>query len=204
MPQYMFTECAINECPRTPRPQGRLCEMHYSRIRRHGDPHRAIPHKERAFRRRSLIERLYAKVDKAGPVPDKRPDLGPCWLWTGYRNAGGYGWISRGIWKGGSVFAHRAAYEHENGPIPAGLVLDHLCRVRHCVRPSHLEPVTDEVNLKRGAGPTATNPLKTHCLRGHAYTPENTHYSSRGWRSCITCRRERRKVDRPTQPAPAP
>lgn len=87
------------------------------------------------------------KVDKDGPVPDYRPDLGPCWLWTGATNSDGYGhlWVD-GRWPP----AHRVAYEQLIGAIPDLLVLDHLCRVTQCVNPSHLEPVTNQVNILRG------------------------------------------------------
>lgn len=76
-----------------------------------------------------------------------RPDLGPCWLWTGSINVGGYAQVRRGD---RLMVGHRYAYEHEVGPIPDGLDLDHLCRVRHCVNPTHVEPATRSVNLKRG------------------------------------------------------
>ena len=69
--------------------------------------------------------------------------------------------------------AHKMMYEHVNGPVPEGLELDHLCHVRHCVNPAHLEAVTHAENVKRGeAG--LHNPDKTHCPNGHAYTAENT------------------------------
>ena len=84
--------------------------------------------------------------------------------------------------------AHRVAYEWSLGEIPEGLDLDHLCRVRNCVNPSHLEPVTRQENLRRGIG----NPHKhkTHCPRRHEYNEENTYYDSkRNKRQCRVCRR---------------
>jgi len=83
------------------------------------------------------------------------------------------------------------AYELECGPIPDGLVLDHLCRVRACVRPGHLEAVTQRVNLLRGRTIQAANAAKTHCLRGHRFDSENTYVTSLGQRRCITCKRMR-------------
>lgn len=70
-----------------------------------------------------------------------------CWLWTGAFNPHGYG-IARNV--GGSTLVHRISYEHNVGPIPEGLFLDHLCRVRACCNPAHLEPVTDLENKVRG------------------------------------------------------
>jgi hypothetical protein len=83
--------------------------------------------------------------------------------------------------------AHRVAFEWLVGPVPKGLVLDHLCRNRGCVNPSHLEPVTQQVNTLRGAGPAARNANKAHCKWGHEFTPENTGVDKRGKRWCKTC-----------------
>ena len=75
------------------------------------------------------------------------------------------------------------------GPIPEGLTLDHLCRVRACVNPAHLEPVTLRENtLRSPSAPTAINARKTECLRGHAFTPENT-WVHRSRRCCRECKR---------------
>ena len=70
-----------------------------------------------------------------------------CWLWTGGRR-GGYGRIK--LAETGTVDAHRLSYEHHIGPIPDGLVIDHLCRNRSCINPAHLEPVTTAENIRRG------------------------------------------------------
>jgi hypothetical protein len=116
-----------------------------------------------------------------------------CWLWTGTTGRDGYGKIgvkrADGTWR--SLRAHRVSYEIHVGPIPDGLHLDHLCRNRRCVRPDHLEPVTNRVNSLRGAGACAVNAVKTHCRRGHEYTPANTitkltKYGTPG-RECRTC-----------------
>lgn len=115
-----------------------------------------------------VATRFWSKVNKNGPVPDYRPDLGPCWLWTagtnGLTERNGYGriWVVDR-----DVLAHRWSYEALVGPIPEGLELDHLCRVHLCVRPSHLEPVTTRVNNLRGTSVAAVNALKTHCPQGH-------------------------------------
>ncbi len=71
-----------------------------------------------------------------------------CWLFTEYKNPGGYGRVRL---RGRKTLAHRAAYELVRGPIPEGLTLDHLCRNRICVNPAHLEPVTGSENTRRAA-----------------------------------------------------
>lgn len=75
-----------------------------------------------------------------------------CWLWDGNISGSGYGYLSQRVGAEGrpaSVYAHRMAYEMFVGEVPAGLEVDHLCRVRSCVRPDHLEPVTHAENVRR-------------------------------------------------------
>ncbi len=91
-----------------------------------------------------------------------------------------------------SAKSHRVVYEALVGPIPEGLVLDHLCRVLNCVNPNHLEPVTHQENVRRGVGPTAVNSQKTHCPQNHEYTKENTYYGN-GSRYCKICLSVKRK-----------
>lgn len=107
--------------------------------------------------------RFWAKVNKDGPVPKARPDLGPCWIWTGYVSPeNGYGQF---MVRNGTRLPHRIAYEYLVGPIPKGLVLDHLCHTadptcravaecphRRCCNPAHTEPVTPRTNIARGNG----------------------------------------------------
>lgn len=90
-------------------------------------------------RRRPPTERFWSKVDKDGI----------CWLWRGAIGANGYG-AFRGP-DGKTTTAHKFAYEALVGPVPSGLHLDHLCRIRSCVRPDHLEPVTPALNVRRAA-----------------------------------------------------
>lgn len=106
-----------------------------------------------------------------------------CWLWCGKVTARGYGSYS-------NFAAHRIAYTIACGPIPDGLELDHLCRTPLCVNPHHLEPVSGAENIRRGYSPTAINARKTHCPKGHPYTPETLRNDKRGYRGCEICRRE--------------
>ena len=110
-----------------------------------------------------------------------------CWLWIKALDRYGYGQINI---RGRSLRAHRVVFEEAKGPIPAGLVLDHKCRIRSCVNPDHLEPVTVAENLMRGEGPAAQAARKTHCIHGHAFAPENTrvYKNVKGWvRQCREC-----------------
>ena len=126
-----------------------------------------------------------------------------CWLWTAGTD-GRYGifQIRR------SIKAHRFAYEDEVGPIPDGLVLDHLCAVKRCVNPAHLEPVTQAENLRRAGIPGpglkrgAAQRAKTHCAQGHPYDNNNTLWTPQGYRRCRECNRldlqRRRRADSPS------
>lgn len=112
-----------------------------------------------------------------------------CWLWLGVLTKSGYG----RVYSGGSLkMAHRVSFEMHVGEIPAGLDLDHLCRVRCCVNPEHLEPVTRKENIRRGVGVGKANKAKLCCPRGHLYDSANTEIESHGWRRCRACIRERR------------
>jgi HNH endonuclease len=133
------------------------------------------------------IERFWTKVDRHGP--------NDCWPWRAKTTANGYGlfWADDRF-----VMAHRFVYELLIGPIPDGLQLDHLCRTRSCVNPSHLEPVTSRENTIRGDSPTLTSERRreqTHCIHGHLLDEANTYVAGRGdgyeRRGCRTCHRER-------------
>jgi hypothetical protein len=111
-----------------------------------------------------------------------------CWRWDAGFTPEGYGkfWLD-----GRTRLAHRLIYELERGPIPDGLVIDHLCRNRGCVNPEHMEPVTNRANLLRGNTLAAGNLAKTHCRNGHEYNDANTYRPPDGSRMCRVCKRAR-------------
>lgn len=101
----------------------------------------------------------------------------------------GYGHLRVGGRGEGMICVHRFAYELLVGPIPAGLTLDHLCRNRACVNPTHLEPVTCRDNLLRGESFSAMNAKVASCPQGHLYDLVNTYYRpDRYGRQCRICR----------------
>jgi hypothetical protein len=130
---------------------------------------------------KTAIQRFEEKYE---PIPESG-----CWLWTAYTNSWGYGYFRfNGRWGR----AHRFSYEYFVGEIPKGLGLDHLCRVRNCVNPDHLEPVTNRENALRGEG-GGNMSKRTKCPQGHKYSGENLIIRSvntgRGIiRECRSCR----------------
>ena len=129
-----------------------------------------------------IQERFWSKVNK-------QTDNG-CWLWTGEKLKG-YGrfrfWVAAK--KSKRVYAHRFAWEQVRGSIPDGMQIDHLCRVRSCVNPDHLEVVTPRENNLRGMSPSAITYRTGVCKRGHVLTDDNIHTYSNGYRTCLSCLR---------------
>lgn len=125
------------------------------------------------------IERFWARVEPTGF----------CWLWTAGCFESGYGQVK---WFNRSRKAHQVAWELLVGPVPEGLEPDHLCRVRNCINPDHIEWVTHAENTARAhmaRGAASRNGRKTHCKLGHEFTPENTRIDPKGRRVCRACHR---------------
>jgi hypothetical protein len=127
-------------------------------------------------------DRFWSKVEVGGD----------CWDWVGGKFNNGYGsfWVKE---RGNNRVAHQVSYELLVGPIPDGLELDHLCRNRGCVRPTHLEAVTSRINLLRGSTLAAKNAAKTECDHGHPFDEANTLHGPKGQRFCRTCARDRQR-----------
>ncbi|MEU0831252.1 HNH endonuclease signature motif containing protein [Streptomyces sp. NPDC005969] len=168
-----MNECTIEGCGGSLKASG-LCNKHYLRLKRHGSPRGGGPQ-----RYPNDQERLWSQVER---TPG-------CWLWTGSTTQG-YGYVQ---WQGARRRVHRVVYELLVGPITEGTELDHLCRIRHCCNPAHLEAVTRRVNNARGLSPTAKNRRKTHCPAGHEY---DIRLERRGGveRRCSRCEKAKRRA----------
>lgn len=162
------TACLVERCDRRAQKRG-MCHRHYEFWRRHGE-----------------VPTLRDDLGRFLALTDKTPE---CWNWKG-ATLRGYG---RFRYFGHYIQAHRAAWLLLVGPIPESLELDHLCRNRSCVNPSHLEPVTGRENKLRGDTVNARNAHKSECLRGHPLSGENLYVGPDGKRQCRMCGRERVK-----------
>lgn len=167
--------CSVEDCTDGVKARG-WCGKHYARWLRYGDlnfnalPARGMPPVDRIA--------LYVNAE------------GDCWLWSGARDDTGYGDVT---YQGKSWKAHRWVWSVMVGPIPEGMTIDHLCRVRHCVNPDHLEVVTQGVNTLRGYGPAGRHARTRECPKGHPYDAENTYRFPDGRRDCRTCRAASRR-----------
>jgi hypothetical protein len=133
------------------------------------------------MKKMNVAEKFWSRVNKTEK----------CWLWQGCLT-NGYGKICS---KKKAIRAHRFAFEQLKGPIPKGMQLDHLCRVRNCVRPDHLEIVTGAENSRRGVGFAGINAQRKYCKSGHQFTEKNTYRNpTNGQRTCRACHKKRNKA----------
>jgi hypothetical protein len=175
--------CAVPECAK-PRHGRGVCRSHYMQCWRG------------KFAWPVYTSTAPTKADRFWSKVDRRDDS-ECWPWLASFFPNGYGQF-------GHVGAHRASYEINVGPIPAGLVIDHTCGQRYCVNPRHLEPVTQQVNAQRGyVGSVAAvaqrdrSQARTHCINQHELTTENVYVTPKeGWRQCRACKRQTRNARR--------
>lgn len=108
-----------------------------------------------------------------------------CWVWTASLTYAGYGRL--GVPELGTNLAHRIGWMLYRGPIPEGLVIDHMCRVRCCVNPDHLRVVTKRINSTENSRSVwALNAKKTHCPKGHPYQGPNLIRLAKS-RACRIC-----------------
>jgi hypothetical protein len=187
--------CSVEGCEKPRQHQRRMCGMHRRRRDRHGDPHYTPD--QRIYE--ATIERFWAQVNKTDS----------CWLWTGETQRG-YGRFGNVTVPSGS--AHRFAWFITNGQIPDGLEIDHLCHTldptcaggiscphRACVNPSHLEPVTPQVNTLRSKSPSADNARKEVCPKcggDYAVAKRGARKPGRWCPPCHSERRRQRKAER--------
>src|SRR6478736_10003428 len=127
-----------------------------------------------------LEARFWSKVDVGSPLQ--------CWGWKGRLSGKGYGQFD--MPDGRQARSHRIAYALKKGEIPIGMVVDHICRTRHCCNPSHLRAVSNAENVLSGIGVTADNSRKTHCLNGHELSGWNL-MPKVGGRECRRCAYDR-------------
>jgi hypothetical protein len=162
MTAHTIRSCGFCGGPLTPKPYPRdFCSL-------------ACSNKSRT---RPEADRFWEKVE---------PQITGCWLWMAGLTEAGYGQFGTSLGCG-RIDSHRWSYLYLIGPIPTHLELDHLCRVRACVNPMHLEAVTSWENNSRSESVSAINLRKTHCLRGHPFSGTNLLIYADGARYCRIC-----------------
>ncbi len=123
-----------------------------------------------------------------------------CWEWTAGCFSNGYGAFA--VSRSRTTQAHRWSYEWFIGPIPAKTEIDHLCAMRRCVNPNHLEAVAHALNMERSKV-GAPRRLQTLCFHGHPLTEANVWRRSNGQRQCRECNRIRQQATRDRKKANA-
>jgi hypothetical protein len=185
--------CSVDGCGSRPTCKG-FCNPHYQRFYRHGDP--LGGKRPNGQYVRATPANFWHRVDRAGPAVPGRPEMGPCWLWTGRIDIGGYGVFGGKDRKPGR--AHRWSWEQDKGiPLHPDAEIDHLCHTlnltcpggrcahRSCVNPDHLEPVSHHENALR-----SVRARTGKCQFGHDLVIVG-YRSGNPKRECSTCRADR-------------
>lgn len=188
--------CNVGDCPEWIHCKG-MCRPHYMRNYRYGDPLGGGPFGKYVP---ATPENFEKRVNRFGPLVPDHPELGPCWLWLGRLDIGGYGLFGSQGRK--SVRVHRKSWEEATGRSAEGLELDHVCHSldmtcaggkcihRRCLNPQHLEPVGHRENQLRGV----RGRRMTHCKRGHLIETTGWRRNGLPRRQCEVCRAENRKA----------
>lgn len=161
--EHKVRRCEVPGCGRGHSGHG-LCRLHLNRLRRRG-----------TLSLLNTEDRFWEKVDKTGD----------CWLWKASLFHTGYGHFHV---KRRGVMAHRYSYEIAFGSIPEGYEVDHLCRVRACVNPHHLEAVPGHVNRARSTHPGVSAWTTDVCVNGHDLLDPTNVYRRPSRPTCRTCR----------------
>lgn len=171
--------CIADGCER-PRSFLQRCTLHAQRFRKYGSDDLPQVSDDERFDRSWVLD----------------PQTG-CHLWLRAIDKGGYGHFCPAGRR--SIRAHRYAWIRKHGPVPTGLVLDHIvCDNPRCCNAEHLVAVTNQVNTRRDPlSPHGINSRKTHCIRGHEFTKENTYWRPDGrGRNCRACLKDRQARNR--------
>lgn len=188
-------KCVIDGCDRPQQARLRHCSSHHYALRKYGDPLHPLRQRSKGV---PLEERFWSRVNKSGGYPDFTDPLvrvtrahGECWVWTGALT-GGYGRIRA---DGFNSQAHRVSLALHGVSVAADLQVDHLCRRTACVRPDHLEPVTQQENRDRGRLARRGPKNQDGCPHGHLWADVPPMIDKkRGTKLCRVCARERSRL----------